>query len=127
MWISIFDRLLQGEVVEMPWSEREIGMTVRAGESDRVADSLTGDPSQFSIVTETYTLEIDGNRLTIGPVNTLFPGAVIANLNEVQATLSGASATEETPISLRIQPMEPAVDHPIRLTLLDSKAPDSTA
>lgn len=66
MWISIFDRLLHGEVVEMPWSEREIGMTVRAGESDRVAESLTGDPSQFSIVTETYTLEIDGNRLTIG-------------------------------------------------------------
>lgn len=127
MWISIFDRLLQGEVVEMPWSEREIGMTVRAGESDRVAESLTGDPSQFSIVTETYTLEIDGNRLTIGPVNTHFPGAVVVNLDEVQATLSGASATEETPISLRIQPMEPAVDHPIRLTLLDPKAPDSTA
>ncbi len=72
--ISIFDRLLQGEVVDMPWSEREVGMTVRAGESVRVAEHLTGDSSQFSIVTETFTLEIDGNRLTIGPVNTHFPG-----------------------------------------------------
>ncbi len=35
--ILIFDRLLQGEFVEMPWSEREVGMTFRAGASVRVA------------------------------------------------------------------------------------------
>ena len=44
------------------------------------------------------------------------------NLDEVQATLCGASATEQTRISLRIQLIEPAADHPTRLSVLESKA-----
>ncbi len=73
-------------------------------------------------MTETFTLEIDGNRLTIGPVNAHFPGAIRVNLDEVHATLCGASATEETRISSRIQLIEPAADYPMRLSVLESKA-----
>ena len=44
------------------------------------------------------------------------------NLDEVHATLCGASATEETRISSRIQLIEPAADYPMRLSVLESKA-----
>ena len=118
--IALDGQVRRGEHRGAPWMSR------RLRDDEGVAER-TCDAAHPCRVCACCVHRRTGFHQRIVPVNTHLPGAVVVNLDEVQATLSGASAAEETPISLRIQPMEPAVEHPIRLTLLDSKAPDSTA